>query len=444
MKRPNRSSSVLGRRAFLCGAGTVLALPALSSLAPRSVRAQAASKPMRTVVIYTPNGMNMADWTPSQTGKSYALTPILQPLAPIKEEVLVLSGIDNPPAVTEGFGQHAPATASFLTCTNVKKSQELKNGISMDQVIANAIGNETRFPSLQLGTHGGSNAGGCDGGYSCAYTRNISWANAKTPLPKIIKPRAAFDLLFEGYDPEATAAEIARRRALKLSVLDSVLDDAHRLDPKLGQSDREKLDQYMTGIRELEKRIESEEGAALCPAPERPPKDMGFPLAVKLMLDLMAVAIQCDLTRVITFMMGNSISGQSFPFVGIDGAHHQRSHHQNNASKLAQLTVIDRWEVEQFVYLVDKLRQLDDGDGESVLDNSLVYFSNEVSDGNKHGNFNLPILLAGRGGGPVRPGRHVSYGQASLANLYISMMHYAGVDVDTFGDDGTKMIGKLT
>ena len=200
----------------------------------------------------------------------------------------------------------------------------------------------------------------------------------------------------------------------------------------------------MTGIRELEKRIESEEGAALCPAPERPPKDMGFPLAVKLMLDLMAVAIQCDLTRVITFMMGNSISGQSFPFVGIDGAHHQLSHHQNNASKLAQLTVIDRWEVEQFVYLVDKLRQLDDGDGESVLDNSLVYFSNEVSDGNKHGNFNLPILLAGRGGGPVRPGRHVSYGQASLANLYISMMHYAGVDVDTFGDDGTKMIGKLT
>jgi len=437
------SRSTLGRRAFLLGAGTTLALPPLSSLFPRRLSAQEAQKPVRTLVIYTPNGMNMADWTPAATGKNYTLSSILKPLAPIKSEVLVLSGIDNPPAVTEGFGQHAPATASFLTCTNVAKSQKLKNGISMDQVIANAVGHHTRFPSLQLGTHGGSNAGGCDGGYSCAYTRNISWANATTPLPKVIRPRAVFDLLFSGGDPQATAEERERRRQLELSLLDSVLDDAHRLEPKLGGSDRAKLDQYMTGIRELERRLEDDEAGEECAAPERPPADMGFPGKVKLMLDLMAIAVQCDLTRIITFMMGNSISGQSFPFIGINSSHHQLSHHQNKSPNLTKLTVIDRWEVEQFVYLVQKLQQMDDGDGETVLDNSMVYFSNEVSDGNSHGNFNLPVLLAGRGGGPIRPGRHVQYGAASLANLYISMMHYAGVDVDTFGDDGTKRIGRL-
>lgn len=430
------------RRFLLQGSGVALSLPFLASLQPRRVGAAPGEAPRRLLVIYTPNGMNMADWTPAATGPDYALTPILEPLQPIRDEVLVLSGIDNPPAETDGFGQHAPATASFLTCTNVQKSEDVDNGISMDQVAANAIGNETRFGSLQLGTHGGSNAGGCDGGYSCAYTRNISWANATTPMPKLIDPRAVFDLMFAGFDPDATAAELARRHAYDKSVLDAIHQDAVALKGKLGVSDREKLDQYMTGVRELEMRIAAEDDS-VCPAGERPAADSDFPTKVRLMLDLMALAVQCDLTRVITFMMGNSISGQSFSFIGVDGAHHPISHHQNNPTNLAKLTQIDRWEVEQFVYLVNKLAALDDADGMSVLDNSIIYFSNEVADGNTHTNVDLPILLAGRGGGTIAPGRHVRYQQESLSNLYIAMLQNLGVAVDTFGDDGTGAIDGL-
>lgn len=430
------------RRAFLGGAGAAVALPFFASLRPRRLFAQAAERPQRLLVVYTPNGMNMGDWTPAATGPDYALTPILQPLAPIKHKVLVLSGVDNPAAAPEGFGQHAPATAAFLTCIDVAKSQDIKNGISMDQVAANHIGNSTRFRSLQLGTDGGSNAGGCDGGYSCAYTRNISWANATSPMPKLIDPRAVFDLLFAGFDPEATAAELERRRVYKKSVLDSILEDATALESKLGASDREKLDQYMSGVRELEMRVEAE-STAVCPVPVRPPGGVDFPTKVKLMLDLMALAVQCDLTRVITFMMGNSISGQSFPWVGVNGAHHPISHHQNDPAKLAQLTLIDRWEVEQYSYLLQKLDSMDDGDGTTVLDNSMVYFANEVADGNIHGINDLPILLAGSAGGRIRPGRHVRYGNAPLANLYISMLRHLGVQIDRFGDHGTGPIGKL-
>jgi hypothetical protein len=433
------------RRAFLRTGGVALALPLLESMRPRrSAVAATGDVPLRLLVIYTPNGMHMADWTPAAAGTDFALPPILTPLEPVRQDILVLSGIDNPPAETEGFGQHAPATASFLTCTNVAKSEDVANGISMDQVAANAIGDATRFASLQLGTDGGSNAGGCDGGYSCAYTRNISWANATTPMPKLIDPRAVFDLMFAGYDPEATAAELARRRVSQQSVIDAVLADTMSLQAKLGASDREKLDQYLTGVRELEMRLDSEGTEEVCPAIDVPPSDPNFPTKVRLMLDLMAIAVQCDLTRVVTFMMGNSISGQTFPFAGVDGAHHQISHHQGIQSNLAQLTKIDRWEVEQLVYLVEKLGQIDDGDGTSVLDNSIVYFSNEVSDGNTHTNRDLPILLAGRGGGCIAPGRHVRYDGESLSNLYIAMLQGLGVDIDQFGDDGTGPITGLT
>jgi hypothetical protein len=431
----------LNRRAFLDGAGVALALPFLPSLRRRRLAAQPVADKKRLLVIYTPNGMNMADWTPSDTGADYALTPILAPLAPIKSKVLVLSGIDNRPAMTDTFGQHAPATAAFLTCRAVKKSQEIANGVSMDQVAAATLGAETRFASLQLGTDGGSSAGGCDGGYSCAYTRNISWAGRGQPIPKMVSPRAVFDLLFAGYDPQATAEERARRLTYDRSVIDAVLADAARLEGKLGASDRAKLDQYLTGVRELELRLGATSPA--CVAADRPPEGPSFPARVQLMLDLMALAVQCDLTRVVTFMMGNSISGQSFPWLDVPDAHHALSHHQKDPAKLAKLTKIDRWEVEQMVYLAQKLDALDDGDGATVLDNSLLYFASEVADGNSHQKSNLPILLAGRAGSDIRSGRHVHYSGAHLGDLFISMLYHLGVSVDTFGDDGTGFIGKL-
>ena len=431
----------MNRRAFLGGAGVALALPLLSSLRPRRLAAQPATVRKRLLVIYTPNGMNMADWVPSATGEGYPLSPILQPLAPIKSKVLVLSGIDNRPAITDTFGQHAPATAAFLTCRSVAKSQTVANGISMDQVAAAGLGAETRFASLQLGTDGGSSAGGCDGGYSCAYTRNISWAGRGRPMPKMTSPRSVFDLLFAGYDPDATAEERARRLVYDRSVIDAVLADARRLDGRLGASDRAKLDQYLTGVRELELRLGGTQPA--CVAAERPPEGPDFRDRVRLMLDLMALAIQCDLTRVITFMMGNSISGHSFPWLDIPDAHHSLSHHQKDPAKLAKLTTIGRWEVEQMVYLAQKLDALDDGDGATVLDNSLLYFASEVADGNSHQKTNLPILLAGRAGSEIRPGRHVHYDGARLGDLFISMLYHLGTPVDRFGDDGTGFIGRL-
>ena len=431
----------INRRAFLGGAGVALALPLLPSLRPRRLAAQPVAVKKRLLVIYTPNGMNMADWTPSAEGSDYALTPILSPLAPIKSKVLVLSGIDNRPAMTDSFGQHAPATAGFLTCRAVAKSQEIANGISMDQVAAATLGAETRFASLQLGTDGGSSSGGCDGGYSCAYTRNISWAGRGRPMPKMASPRSVFDLMFAGYDPDATAEERARRLTYDTSVIDAVLADAQRLEGKLGASDRAKLDQYLTGIRELELRLGGT--APACVASERPPTGVDFPTRVRLMLDLMALAVQCDLTRVVTFMMGNSISGQSFPWIDVPDAHHAISHHQKDPAKLAKLTKIDRWEVEQMVYLAQKLDALDDGDGTTVLDNSLLYFASEVSDGNGHAKTNLPILLAGRAGSNIRSGRHIRYSGARLGDLFISMLDHLGISADTFGDDGTGFIGRL-
>ncbi len=429
------------RRAFLGGAGVSLALPLLSSLRPRRLRAQPAVARTRLLVMYTPNGMNMADWRPSATGEDYPLSPILAPLEPIKSKVLVLSGIDNRPAITDSFGQHAPATAAFLTCRSVAKSQEIANGISMDQVAAATLGAETRFPSLQLGTDGGSSSGGCDGGYSCAYTHNISWAGRGRPMPKMTGPRAVFDLMFAGHDPDATAAELERRLIYDRSVIDAVLADVSRLDGRLGASDRAKLDQYLTGVRELEVRLGNTSPA--CVAVERPPEGPDFPTRVRLMLDLMALAVQCDLTRVVTFMMGNSISGQSFPWLDVPDAHHALSHHQKDPAKLAKLTKIDRWEVEQMVYLAQKLDAMDDGDGATVLDNSLLYFASEVADGNSHQKVDLPILLAGRAGSPIRSGRHIDYGGARLGDLFISMLYHLGVSVDAFGDDGTGFIGRL-
>jgi hypothetical protein len=257
----------------------------------------------------------------------------------------------------------------------------------------------------------------------------------------MVIPRSVFDLMFAGYDPDATAEERARRLTYDTSVIDAVLADAQRLDGKLGASDRAKLDQYLTGVRELELRLGSTEPA--CVASQRPPTGLDFPTRVRLMLDLMALAIQCDLTRVVTFMMGNSISGQSFPWIGVPDAHHAISHHQKDPAKLAKLTKIDRWEVEQMVYLAQKLDALDDGEGATVLDNSLLYFASEVSDGNGHLKTNIPILLAGRAGSSIRPGRHIRYGGARLGDLYISMLSHLGITADTFGDDGTGFIGKL-
>jgi hypothetical protein len=431
--------STFSRRQFLGGAGAAIALPFLESLLPRRARAQAVTAPRRLFVFYVPCGIVMDQWTPAVEGTGWAPSPILTPLAPYRDRTLVLTGLANKPARPDGAGDHAAGTGSFLSCVHVKKTEaeNISNGRTLDQVAAAALGEGLRFPSLELGIDGGSAAGGCDSGYSCAYARNIAWADATTPLPKTTNPRVVFDRLFAGFDPDATAAEMARRRRYRASILDLSRRQASDLKAKLGRTDQAKLDQYLTAIREVESRLDS--AAALC-VPGAPPADgLDYPAQVRAMLDLSALAFQCDQTRVITFMIGNAGSGRAHPHLGITEAHHELSHHMGVEATLAKLTQIDTWEIEQLAYLAGRLDGITDVDGKPLLDNSRLYFSSEIEDGNTHSHLNMPIAIVGGSGGALDSGRHVRFtGDPPVANLYLSFLTALGVTAPaTFGDDGT-------
>jgi len=423
----------LSRRAFLGGAGVMVGLPMLEAMIPRA-QALGSSTAKRLLVFYVPNGIHMPAWTPSSTGTGYDLKPILQPLASFKEELMVVSGLANEPGEPEGFGDHASGGASFLTCTKVTKSEtSITNGISMDQVYAQHIGGETVIPSLQLGLETGDNAGNCDSGYSCAYTRNISWMG-NTPLSKLTSSATAFDLLFAGYDPGASSEELARRKASRMSVLDRTLDQAHALQGKLGRSDRVKLDQYLDSVRELELKVQAEDAAPSCDVGAVPVEPDDVTGRARVMCDLMVKAFECDRTRCITFMLAGAASLRTFAFLGYPNGHHLYSHHGNDPANLAAIQAINTWEMEQLAYLLGRLSAVTELDGSTLLDSSIVYCSSEVEDGNAHNHFNLPVLVAGRGGGEIVPGRHVVHDGVPLANLYLSMLQALGVDVDAFGN----------
>lgn len=449
---PRRFS--LSRRTLLGGAGALIALPWLEAMAPVARRARGADPeppPLRALFYYLPNGIHMQSWTPATEGPGYEITPILSPLVDpqamvdLKGDVMVLTGLQNLPAKPEGPGDHAGGTSAFLTCTHVTKSEtDINNDISIDQVLANAIGEATPHRSLQFGTANGATMGNCDSGYSCAYTSNISWADAKTPLPKLYDPQVIFDLLFSGFDPEATAEEQAKRRANRISVIDYATGQVESLQTKLGKTDRDKLDQYLTGLRDLEKRLTAENTEAVC---ELPAMFSGaypdFTTHVDLMTELMVLAFQCDQTRIITFMLENAGSYRDYSFIGAQGAHHEISHHMDNPDNFAKLEIIDRWEMVQFAKLLQKLKSSPEGEG-TLLDNCVVFLSSEISDGNAHNHNNLPVLLAGRAGGQLTPGRHVKYGETPpLSNLFISIAEMFGVPVDGFGDDGVGPLPNL-
>lgn len=428
----------LSRRTFLRGTGAAIALPFLEAMWPRSARAQAAASARRFIAWFVPNGIHMADWTPANTGANYTLSPTLAPLAPIRDEVLVLTGLANRPAQVNVAGDHARGTGSFLTARTVRRTDgaDIENGISLDQRIANAIGAATSLPSLQLGTESGGSTGNCDSGYSCAYARNISWAGPQSPLAKETNPASAFERLFQGAEVQLPPDELARRRLLRLSVLDTVTQDANRLRLELGSSDRQKLDEYLTGVRALETRIQTAT-VSQCEATE-PPDANDLVERVRTMSDLMVTALTCDRTRVITFMELNGGSNQTYPWLGIADSHHQISHHQGNTANFAQLRTINIWEVEQFVYLLQRMASVQEPEG-TLLDSSLAFFSSEIEDGDAHRHTNLPVLLAGRGGGAVTPGQHLRFsGSPPLANLYLTVLRAFGIQDATFGADGTS------
>ena len=443
----------LTRRALFGAAGAALAIPLLESLSPRrAAQAGVPLLPRRIIVWYVPCGINGSSanaFRPVTAGADYALPPMLAPLAALRSEVLVLSGLANRPAqasylgVNDGAGDHARGTGSFLTNARIVKTEGagVRNGVSFDQVAAAAIGAETRLPSLQLGIDGGAATGGCDSGYSCAYARNISWSDATTPVPKLTNPAVVFDQLFAGGESEALRA---RRQVYQSSVLDYVLDDAARLSPRLGQTDRQKLDQYLTAVRELERRILSAAGPTTCVAPPRPVDGLAFADLVGVMNQLMAMALRCDATRVITFMLGNAGSSRDYSFAGAAGAHHELSHHMSDPAKLAKLQTIGTWEVQQFAALLGLLDGMREPDGTSLLDNTAVLISSEIGDGNSHPHAALPVLVAGRCGGALTPGRHVVYAdERPIANLYLALLQAVGASTRSFGLEGTRVLENL-
>jgi hypothetical protein len=427
------------RRAFLGGAGAVLALPWLESAFPARVRAQN-KPPTRFLAYYVPNGIRMSDWTPSAQGASYPLPKILASLAPLQDQISVLTGLANKPAKPDGPGDHASGTAAFMTNAHPFKTEgaDIANGVSLDQHLAEMLGGDTTLRSLQLGIDGGSNAGGCDSGYSCAYTSNVSWAGPATPLPKLTDPRTAFDRLFAGLDPQASQAELGARLRRSKSLLDYVLADAKSLGMRLGSHDRRKLDEYMSSVRELELRLDmAASSGPMCDPGMSPSSDnIAYPAKVLLMSDLMVLAFQCDVTRFTSFMLGNAGSNRSYDFIGVSGAHHEISHHMDVPEQLDKLTVIDTWEVEQLMYLLTKMAAIDEG-GESLLHHSLVFFSSEIEDGNSHAHVNMPILLAGAAGGAFSPGKHIVWkDQSSIGKLFVSILQAFGLSDTRFGVDG--------
>ncbi|MCB9763987.1 MAG: DUF1552 domain-containing protein [Alphaproteobacteria bacterium] len=428
----------LTRRHFLGGAGATLWLPWLEALSPPAY-AQATRIPQRLLFWYVPNGFNMTDWHPEGEGEDYTLSPILSPLEAVREHVTVLSGLTNRAAIDSINGDHARGTGTFLTCAPINFSEsDIYNGVSVDQIAAQALGADTALPSLQLGIEGGSGVGNCDSGYSCAYTRNISWASATTPLPQLTNPALLFDRLFGGSDATMTEEERARQERYRVSVIDSVYDQIEVLHPQLSVRDQRKLDEYLTGVRALEDRILN--GATLsCEVPDRPPSELEYEAHVQMMLDLIVLAFECDATRFVSFMQGNGGSSRSHDFLGISDAYHDLSHHGGDPDTLALLTTIGTWEISQLATLIERLAAAEDAHG-PLLDNCLVHFSSEIADGDSHYHVDLPVVLAGYGGGVVRPGRRLTLDDRPVADLFLTMLQAAGVDTDAFGQDGTSPI----
>lgn len=445
----------ISRRTALKGLGTAITLPLLDAMLPRLAVAGAStatsSGPLRMAFCYVPNGAHMADWTPATEGANFALPHILEPLAPVKDELLVMTGLtcDKARPHGDGPGDHARAMSAFLTGCQPRKTHgaDIKVGISVDQYAAQRIGDATRFPSLELGCEPGRTAGNCDSGYSCAYSSTISWRAESTPVPKEVNPRLVFERLFGNGKPGEMDESRARRERNRKSILDLVRDDANQLQGTLGAADNRKVDEYLTAVRELEVRIAkaAQDQATPKPVPSDypvPPEGMPKDYAVhlRLMCDLLVLAFQTDSTRIVTLAFANEGSNRPYSFIGVPEGHHDLSHHQRDARKQAKIRQINRFHIETFAAMLSKLKGIKEGDA-NLLDRSMIVYGSGNSDGNRHNHDDLPVLFVGKGGGTIAGGRHVRYPRETpITNLYLSMLERVGITASRFGDS----TGKLT
>jgi hypothetical protein len=438
----------LSRRTFLKGLGATMALPTLDAMTPAAVASsKLPAAPTRMAFVYLPNGVIMNDWTPESTTEIPTLSRTLNTLEAHRDDINILSGLAqlNGRALGDGGGDHARAAATFLTGVHPKKTEgaDVHLGISVDQVAAKLLGHKTRIPSLELTLESPRLAGGCDLGYSCAYSNSISWRTEFAPNPPERNPAQVFEHLFGGFDPKATLEERAQQRRYRKSVLDLVRDDTQKLINQLGKKDQQKLDEFLYAVRKLEQRVESSQNLEhlslfdiVAPAEERP---SDFVDHARLMFDLQVLAFRTDQTRISTMMIGREGSTRHHKEIGVSGEHHELSHHLGDEEKIEQVTKINVHHMNQFAYFLDQLKSIEE-DGSNLLDRSMILCGSGLSDGNQHAHWDLPLVLAGKGNGTIKTGRHLRYKrQLPMNNLFLSMLDRMGVPTETLGDSTGRL-----
>jgi hypothetical protein len=429
------------RRWFLGGAAAVVALPFFESLAPREARGQAAAAPKRFLGYFAPNGFDMEDFRPVGSPGALTLGPMMASLEPFKSHLLVLGGLQNTKQ-DRPLGDHSGGVGSLLTNHTVVYDTEKMGGPSIDQVIADQIGTTTKLKSLELAGEQGATEGSCDSGYRCSVGNHISFDKTGTPLPKIYNTGQVFDRLFEGFDPDASAADVARRNQYRKSVLDAVLAQATELKGKLNATDAIKMEEYLAAVRDVERRIELASGGS-CTPPTKEDGDLSDQQRHEVLNDLIALAFQCDITRVSTLMWGNMTSNRNYASIGASGGHHDISHHGGGQGNIDKLKIIGKWEMDRLAHLLGKLKALPDSDGRTVLDNTLMFYSSDISDGDSHNHDDMPVILAG-GGADFTMNRYVTYPEEPhFGDLFISLANAYGATIDKFGEHGTKPLQGL-
>lgn len=402
----------------------------------------ASGDPLRMAYLYVPNGVNLDRWRPKGEGKDYQMAPSFKALEAQRDDFQVFSGFgqQNATAGPDGAGDHARANASFLTGMRARKTAgaDINCGISVDQMAAREMEGKTRFSSLELSCDGVRKSGSCDSGYSCAYQFNLSWRQPNQPMAPESNPRYVFERLFGAGGSKERTKNAGTRIANKLSVLDFVNDQAKSLHNKLGRNDQQKMDEYLTGVREIEQRIEKAESWGPPPNPGTPapsgvPENYGE--HIRLMMDMMVLAFQTDSTRVSTFLLAHDGSNRSFADLGVPDGHHNISHHQRKAENLDKIAKIDTFYMENLAYFFKRLRETKEANGKTLFDNSMIVYGSGIADGDRHSHNNLPLVVGGGGGGIFNPGRHVDLkSDVPLSNLYLRMLHEFGVKTDRFGD----------
>lgn len=432
----------MDRRKFLRAAGVSLALPALPSLTRAANAASADAIPTRMCYLYVPNGVNVKRWQPSIRGDSFELNESTAALASMRDQLSFIGNLahQNGSPGSDGGGDHARASATFLTAARPYKTagSDIRLGVSADQVVAQSIGHATRLKSLELSCDGVRKSGLCDSGYACAYQYNMAWSDAQTPVSPESNPRLVFERLFGSGSPGQRAKSLRLRQQGHKSMLDFLRDEVGQMNQSLGRDDQRKLDEYLTGLRDIEQRIEKTERYGMPPDPDFQ-TPAGIPDVysehISLMSDVLLLALECDVTRVATFMFAFDGSNRTFPEIGIGDGHHHLSHHKNNEARLDKIARIDAFYAHQFAYFLRQAASKKNPDGSSLLDHTMVCYGSGLSDGNRHSHENLPIITAGGSAVGWNGGRYVQpKKQTPMANLHLDMIRRMGVDADSFGD----------